>query len=156
MNDDEQQRYEELLRRAQPARPSEEFMARLRNSRPAPEPPRPRTFVGGLNWSRWLAPVAAAAFVGLLIARARFVHPGTVTGHATPLAVYGLKVDDLRVDEELVSSFDVVAQLPDGVPVRFRCQKWQDQWVASDTNHGVQIEENNPRVEVTPLRFETY
>jgi hypothetical protein len=155
MNDEEQQRFEDSLRRAQPARPPEEFMARLRASKPVSEPRRVRTIAGGLNWLRWLAPAAAAVVACVLIARA-WIHPGIPTGHAMPPAAYGLKVDKLSVDQELVSSFDVVAQLPDGVPVRFRCQKWQDQWIASDTNHGVQIEQNNPRVEVTPVRFETY
>jgi hypothetical protein len=71
-------------------------------------------------------------------------------------AAYGLKADDVQVDQELVSSFEVVATLPGGEPVRFRCRKWEDQWVITDTNRGVEIEQSSPRVEVVPVRFETY
>ena len=62
----------------------------------------------------------------------------------------------VRVDQELVSSYDVVAKLPGGEPVRFRCRKWRDQWSVTDTNRGVEIVQDNPRVEVVPVRFETY
>ena len=67
-----------------------------------------------------------------------------------------MKADDVHVDEELVSSYDVVAKLPGGEPVRFRCRQWRDQWSVTDTNRGVEIVQNNPRVEVVPVRFETY
>jgi hypothetical protein len=60
------------------------------------------------------------------------------------------------VDQELVSTFDVVATLPGGEPVRFRCRKWKDQLVMTDKTRGVEFEENSPRVEVVPVRFETY
>jgi hypothetical protein len=56
----------------------------------------------------------------------------------------------------LVASFDVVATLPGGQPVRFRCRQMKDEWVVTDTRRGVEIDENRPSVEVTPLRFETY
>jgi hypothetical protein len=71
-------------------------------------------------------------------------------------AQYGLKADDVQVNQELVSSFEVVAKLPGGEPVRFRCQKWRDQLVVTDKNRGVEIEQSSPRVEVVPVRFETY
>jgi hypothetical protein len=62
----------------------------------------------------------------------------------------------VQVNQELVSSFDVVAKLPTGEPVRFRCRRWKDQLVVTDKNSGIAIEESNPRVEVVPVRFETY
>jgi hypothetical protein len=74
-----------------------------------------------------------------------------------PLAgAAGFKADNVQVDEELISSFDVVALLPGGEPVRFRCRQWRDQLVVTDKNHGVQIQQSSPRVEVVPVRFETY
>jgi hypothetical protein len=60
------------------------------------------------------------------------------------------------VNHELVSYFDVVATLPGGQPVRFRCRETKDQWIATDKVRGVEIEESSPRVEVIPVRFETY
>jgi hypothetical protein len=94
---------------------------------------------------RWLAPALVVAVVGLLLAE-----------RGTPAAAHPMKADDVRVDEELVSSFDVVAKLPGGEPVRFRCHKWRDQWSVTDTNRGLEIVQDSPRVEVVPVRFETY
>lgn len=161
MSDHEQERYEAELRRLQPARVPEHFMARLQAARPVAEPAR-RTLLqptaGTPVWRvvlRWLAPALAVAVAGLLVGRTRFNPPSSV--ERKPLAAaYELKADDVQVDQELVSSFEVVAKLPGGQPVRFRCQKWRDQMVVTDKNHGVEIEQNSPRVEVVPVRFETY
>lgn len=66
------------------------------------------------------------------------------------------KANVVRVDQALVSSYDAVAQLPSGEPVRFRCRKWMDDVVMKDKSHGLVIEQSIPRVEVIPVRFETY
>jgi hypothetical protein len=67
-----------------------------------------------------------------------------------------IKADDVEINQELVSSFDTVARLPGGEPVRFRCQKWMDQTVINDKARGLTIEQRTPRLEIVPVRFETY
>lgn len=161
MNDNELDRFEAELRRMPPARPPEQFMARLKAASPCVEPAQTQrrpSAAKSPGWSpmwRWLSPAFAVAVAGLLLVRASLS-----TSHdakRAPLAVtYGAKGDDIQVDQELVSSFDVVATLPGGQPVRFHCQKWNDQVVVTDTNRGVEIVQSSPRVEVVPVRFETY
>ncbi len=152
MNELDEQQWEAELRRLTPARPPEEFMARLRAARPEPAKPaaRPLPVVrGGWDW-RWLAPALGMAVVvaGLSLGLAKFTTPVA--------AAAGWKPDDVQVNEELVSSYEVVAQLPGGEPVRFRCRQLRDQMVVRDKVRGVEIETSSPRVEVTPVRFETY
>jgi hypothetical protein len=161
VNEQEQEMYEAELRRARPARPPEPFMARLRAAKPEAEPVRRASFQpvaarpGWLDMLRRLVPVTAVVALGLLVWRVNY-YPEAGAGKKPLAAANGLIADDVQVDQELVSSFDVVAKLPGGEPVRFRCQKWRDQLVVTDTNRGVEIAQSNPRVEVVPVRFETY
>jgi hypothetical protein len=67
-----------------------------------------------------------------------------------------LKADDVQIDEQLVSTFDAVAPLPSGEPVRFRCRQWLDEVVLRDSKRGVEVTRRVPRVEVVPVSFETY
>jgi len=71
-------------------------------------------------------------------------------------AAPALKADNVQIDQELLSAFDTVARLPSGEPVRFRCRTWMDQVVLTDKQRGVVIEQRTPRIEVVPVRFETY
>jgi hypothetical protein len=177
VNEQEQEKYEAELRRITPARTPEQFMARLRAAKPAIEAARNTPVAGWRGvlhrwhnarkervvaerpaWQsvvRWLAPAMGLAGVVLLAGRVSFHPESSVVKEPLAIAT-GLKADDVRVDQELVSSFDVVAKLPGGQPVRFRCQKWNDQLVVTDKNRGVEIEQNSPRVEVVPVRVETY
>jgi hypothetical protein len=161
VNEREQERYEAELRRVPPARLPEEFMARLQAAKlgagPAwrtplqPVPAWPRWWRLG----RWFAPAMALAVVGILIGQGKF-NLESIANKKPLAAAYELKADDVQVDHELVSSFDVVATLPGGQPVRFRCRQWKDQLVVTDKSRGVEIEQDSPRVEVVPVRFETY
>jgi hypothetical protein len=161
VNEQEQEIYEAELRRARPARPPGAFLARLQAAKPDPEPAKPSMSrpvsarPGWLDLLRWLAPVTAVVALSLLVWRVNY-SPESSVEKKPPGAASGLMADDVQVDQELVSSFDVVAKLPGGEPVRFRCQKWTDQLVVTDTNRGVEIAQSNPRVEVVPVRFETY
>jgi hypothetical protein len=161
VNEQEQEMYEAELRRASPARPPTAFMARLRAAKPDPEPLQRTVFQpvaarpGWWDVLRWLAPAMALVVLSLLVWRVNYSPAGNVERKPLDTAS-GLIADDVQVDQELVSSFDVVAKLPGGEPVRFRCQKWRDQLVVTDTNRGVEIAQSNPRVEVVPVRFETY
>lgn len=70
---------------------------------------------------------------------------------ATPL-----KADSVQIDRQLVASFDAVARLPGGEPIRFRCREWVDEVVLQDKARGLVVEQRAPRLEVIPVRFETY
>ena len=56
----------------------------------------------------------------------------------------------------MVASFDAVARLPGGEPVRFRCREWADDVVVRDPARGIVIERRTPRLEVVPVSIETY
>ena len=161
MNEMEQERYEAELRHMPPARLPEHFMARLQAAKPGTKAARGRPLHPAARipeWRsvlRWLAPAMVVALAGLLAGRANFA-PWSSLKKQTLAAASGLKADNVQVDEELVLSFEVVAKLPGGQPVRFRCQQWKDQLIVTDNNRGVEIERNSPRVEVVPVRFETY
>jgi hypothetical protein len=106
---------------------------------------------------RWLAPttVVVAIAMGLWFnqpdkaAKPTRLQPGAQSQPA-------LKPNDLEIDRQLLASFDAVARLPGGEPVRFRCREWMDQVVVRDSSRGVVIEERKPRLEIVPVGFETY
>jgi hypothetical protein len=161
VNDNELERFEAELRRTPPAPLPDQFMAKLSAAKPGMKqaqrgqrrvrsifPPWRVTWV-------WLAPSMGVAVAGLFLARANLGTQRAVK-NAPMAGNLGFKASDVQVDQELVDSFDVVAKLPGGEPVRFHCRKWKDQVVLTDTNGGVQIERDSPRVEVVPVRFETY
>jgi hypothetical protein len=72
------------------------------------------------------------------------------------VAVTPLKADDVKIDQELVSSFDTVARLPGGEPVRFRCNQWLDEITLSNKAQGLVLQERTPRLEIVTVGFETY
>ena len=160
MNDQEQSGFESELQRISPAAVPGPFLERLRAAAPEvvpdrqAEPWRGSVFQAWLHGLRWLvpaAPVAAAIVIFVQIER-RGGGPATTGGSSGA----GLLASDVRLDQNLVSSFDAVAELPGGEPVRFRCQEWLDQTVLSDHGRGMVIEQSRPRMEVVPVRFETY
>jgi hypothetical protein len=77
--------------------------------------------------------------------------PGSGMIAATPL-----KADEVKIDQELVSSFDTVARLPGGEPVRFRCNQWLDEITLSNKAQGLVLQERTPRLEILTVGFETY
>jgi hypothetical protein len=166
MNENEMERYEAELRGTRPAPVPEDFMARLRAAQPNANVILLKQPKGPVVW-RWLAPALAlaAAVAGLLVVQANqsgnaakqlLANVPNQGQGSTGLRKAGLMADYVQMDEELVSSFDVVATLPNGEPVRFRCRQWQDKLLVTDKTNGVEITQNTPRVEVVPVRFETY
>jgi hypothetical protein len=170
MTDHELDAFEQQLRRTKPAKPPEDFAARLGAAEPkkirveseviAPSIP---VFFRNLRLSlRWLIPTTAVAVAGVVAWQGSQPFVGSppnldpasrANGNAEgPL----IKADDVKVNQQLVSSFDAVARLPDGEPVRFRCENWMDQVVVSDKTRGLVVENSRPRVEVVPVGFETY
>jgi hypothetical protein len=178
MNDNELERFEAQLRSVSPARPPAEFLERLKSEAPSllterrgqTAPATPPAQAGGTaapgtvraaepavwpSWLplvlRWLVPAMAVLVVGAIIWRANLP-----AGHRPQTVSAPLRADDVRIDEQLVSTFDAVALLPSGEPVRFRCREWMDEVVLRDTRRGVEVTRRVPRVEVVPVRFETY
>jgi hypothetical protein len=178
MNDNELERFEAELRSTGAARPPADFMQRLKSEVPAlvaerraqnelaalparvevpvtPEAARASEPDVRPSWLplilRWLAPAAAVLVVGTIIWR-----PNLPDGHRPQRASAPVRADDVRIDQQLVSTFDTVATLPSGEPVRFRCREWMDEVVLRDSRLGVEVARRVPRVEVVPVRFETY
>jgi hypothetical protein len=163
MNQTQQDPFEAELRRLAPARPPEEFLARLVAVRPlqAHARPRPEPVVREeASWVtvllRWLVPAAAVTALVLFTWHEAFPHKGVSVPPSVSAETAPLRADDVKIDQQLVADFDAVARLPGGEPVRFRCQKWMDRVVLRDTDRGVVVQHQTPRVEVIPVRFETY
>ena len=169
MTDDEQEKFEVRLRRIEPAKPPEEFIARLLAAEPNPKVESPTPASSSLGYLlvlrrslRWLIPATAVALTAALIWREglpsinRQASPAANPAGRAASAPEVIKADDVQIDQELISSFDAVARLPGGEPVRFRFQQWMDQVVLSDTEHGLVVESRTPRVEVVAVGFETY
>ena len=169
MTDSEQDEFEKQLRRTRPATLPADFAARLLAAKPerkAAEPSVPLVpavadyFWRHWNAVRWLIPATAAVLAVMLAwhesqplaRRSSLPAPGLQAENDAPL----LKADEVKIDQTLVSSFDAVARLPGGEPVRFRCENWMDQFVLSDKSRGVVVENRRPRFEVVPVRYETY
>jgi len=151
---------EQELRSLTPAKPPVEFMERLREQEPRPALQRtaPRA-EAPWNWAhlmRWVVPATALLIVAGFV---WFKYSQSHTHKGRSLAVTvspPLKADSVQIDEQLVGAFDAVGRLPDGEPVRFHCREYMDNVVLRDKTRGVVIEQRTPRVEVVPVRFETY
>ncbi len=167
MNDNELAKFEAELKRLRPARLPESLEARLLEAQPAPcqpvfrhKEPSPIGWFGGLNvWLRWLAPVAAAMVAGLWIWRGQLSGPESPgSSDVLPIAVFGpaLKADDVQIDQQLISTFDAIGQLPSGEPVRVRCEEWVDDVTMRDIRTGLMVQKKTPRFEIVGVRYDTY
>jgi len=165
--DHEENEFVAELRQMTPAPPPESIMARLSASKPCKG--RPAALLQGdcatTQWRwllRWLIPATAVVIVSIALWRGgnnsspRSSNSASGSSEPMPKAPPALEADEVRIDHELVSSFDAIARLPGGVPVRFRLRKWMDQVVLSDSTQGLIVESSTPRFEVVPVRFETY
>jgi hypothetical protein len=180
-NDHELERFEAELRRVRPALPPADFLQRLKSETaarvaerraealaaaptPQPEQAAARELASvsepgvGSAWVslvlRWLVPAAAVLIVGAVIWRAHL--PAEHSQPSQQSASAPVKADDVQINRQLLSTFDAVAPLPSGEPVRFRCREWMDEVVLRDSRRGVEMTRRVPRVEVVPVRFETY
>ncbi len=160
MTDHEKEDFERQLRRTKPARLPEDFNARLlaaqlpvkANVRSAPRVAPISDYLRTLRQSlRWLIPASAVALMATVV-----WHEGQPSATRPSLAVPAFKADDVKIDQKLVSSFDAVARLPGGEPVRFRCENWMDPVVLSDKSRGLVVENRKPRFEVVSMGYETY
>lgn len=159
--------FEREMKRLRPAEPPQELVARLSGINPM-KPARDEMagrradgFLCRLRGLLWLAPAAAALVLGAFLLRHQLslpsappaqkggVNPAALTSHA-------IRADQIEIDQQLVTAFDAIARLPGGVPVRFHCREWKDEIVVHDRSRGLVIERQAPRLEVVPVRFETY
>ena len=167
MTDLEQENFEAELRRINPAKPPEEFVVRLTAMKPpvktcSHEVRRPVPAASDfVKLLRWLIPATAVVLAAAIVWRSNLPSASQqaipATGPQNSIAATpALKADEVQIGQELVSSFDAVARLPGGEPVRFRCEKWMDQVVVSDKTQGLVVANRTPRFEVVPVGFETY
>jgi hypothetical protein len=160
MSDSELEILENELKKLKPARLREESLARLAEARLEGRASASPSYSGWFEqWRQrlaWLATAtAAAAIMALVVTRdvtPRAIGQRPAASGANP----ALKADKVEVDENLVTAFDAVAQLPDGEPVRLRCRQWMDEVKMSDSARGVSIERKVPRLEVVSVRYDTY
>ena len=158
MNNEEHQ-VEASLRKLSPAAVPGQLMERLRAAkiaRPLPRRPAPAPVTSWANtifgWHGWTFAGAVGA-VALIVWVAGFALKTPGIARAPE---HGLKANAVQVGHSLVASFDTVAQLPNGEPVRFRCRQWEDRMVVHDDAQGVMITKDTPRLEVIPVGSETY
>ncbi len=171
MTDPNEDKFERQLRRSRPAKPPDELLNRLLAIRPMTKGGDQQSqvdssfskYVGRLlRWLRWLVPATVAAVGAVLVWHGGYFSSLQITGRDAAPAVAsaavtpGLMADEVKIDQQLLSSFDAVARLPDGEPVRFRCENWMDQVVLSDKTKGLTVENRTPRFEVMPVGYETY
>lgn len=104
---------------------------------------------------RWLAPALAAA-VALIIVVSQGDRERNSATSTTAASVPTLRADQVEIDRQLLGSFDAIANMPDGEPVRFRFQEWMDAVTVRDSVRGVEVVHRTPRIEVVPVRFATY
>jgi hypothetical protein len=161
----EQQEFEAALRRTRPVKLPEELRSRLLAAAPPIKarsaPPWPALAV--LGWLRVLRLALPAAAVVLIAAVVvwRSASPSkpkaiNSTSNSGMVATTPLKADEVKIDQELVSSFDTIARLPGGEPVRFRCNQWLDEITLSNKAQGLVLQERAPRLEIVTVGFETY
>jgi hypothetical protein len=165
VTDREQQEFEAVLRGTRPVKLPEELRSRLLAAAPPTKarsaPPWPALAVlGWLRVLRLALPAAAAVLIAAVVvwhntspSKSTATNPKSRPGMvvATPL-----KADEVKIDQELVSSFDTVARLPGGEPVRFRCNQWLDEITLSNKAQGLVLQERTPRLEIVTVGFETY
>ena len=154
MTDHEQNRFEAELRRTRPAKLPEDYWSRLleaaRPTEASPVALGPAPVVMGLQRVlRFLIPATVAASVILVSWRVGLQPKNAVVSPAAP-------PDEVHIDQDLVSSFDALARLPSGKPVRLQCRRWIDCVTFSDKQHGLVVEERTPRVEVVAVGYDIY
>jgi hypothetical protein len=165
VTDREQQEFEAALRGTRPVKLPEELRSRLLAAAPPKKarsaPPWPALAVlGWLRVLRLALPAAAAVVIATVIVWRNASHSKSTTTNPQSrtgmVATTPLKADEVKIDQELVSSFDTVAKLPGGEPVRFRCNQWLDEITLSNKAQGLVLQERTPRLEIVTVGFETY
>lgn len=164
MTDHEQENFAASLRRIKPGPLPEDLRERLLAAEPrrsATTTDAPRLGAVGPGLARlwqWLIPATAMLLCAAAIWRAGHSSTRTRSETTTPPATThpGLEADTVELSHEFLSSFDAVATLPSGEPVRFRCEQWQNKVTLKDREQGLLVENWSPQIVVVPVRFESY
>jgi len=164
VTDQEQNRFEAELREIKAARLPEDFRSRLLAAAPPTKAcpvRRPWPAPVALGWQRvrrFFIPAAVAAALTVVVWRhgSQMNKAARKVQNVSPAVATVPRADDVQIAQDLVSSFDTVATLPTGEPVRFQCQRWVDKVTFTDKSRGLVLEERRPRVEIVPVRFEIY
>ena len=163
MTEHEQENFEAQLRQLKPGKLPEELVARIQAG-VSTAAKCSRTVAKQspdfLQILRWLIPATAAVVVTAVVWHRQPNSDGqglsNLDSQESSIAAEPLKPDNVQIGKELVSSFDAVATLPGGEPVRFRCQQWVNTVVVDDEKRGLVMQSRSPRVVVVPVGFETY
>jgi hypothetical protein len=158
------EQFEAELKRLRPAKPPLEMLHRIsvelssQPARPARSGPTQRPLWNWPGLLRWGLPAGALA---ALCATLYWKHQATFLAQPPNqhLASSGrpvLRADKVEIDRQWVAGFDAVAKLPSGEPIRFRCEQWMDKVQWRDSAKGLVVEQTTPRLEIVPIRFETY
>ena len=172
LQDQELEAFEAELRNVKATPPPEALISRLLAVRPRPGPAvidLVQSEPQGYAWVRLLRWLAPATALGMLLFITLGRHPSPPAGRSgissqqlqTASASLASVVqpgnpDEIEIGRKLVATFDAVAELPSGEPVRFRCQEWSDTTVFRDRARGIAIERSTPRLEIVPISFDTY
>jgi len=165
VTDREQQEFEAALRETRPVKLPEELRSRLLAAAPPKKarsaPPWPAlAILGWLRVLRLALPAAAVVLIAAVVVwrNASPSRPSPAGSKSTSgiLAAAPLKADDVKIEHDLVSSFDTLDRLPGGEPVRFRCNQWLDEVTFSNKAQGLVLQERTPRLEIVTVGFETY
>ena len=161
----EQKEFEATLRKTRLVKLPEELRSRLLAAAPPKKarsaPPWPALAVlGWLRVLRLALPAAAVVLIAAVIVwRNASPSKSNEAGSKSKsgmLVAGPLKADDVKIEHDLVSSFDTLARLPGGEPVRFRCNQWLDEITFSNKAEGLVLQESTPRLEIVTVGFETY
>lgn len=166
MNEDrlnsELEELEKELAAMRPAPAPESLLNRLRKLPPRSIATQRGEAPGFAIWfSRLFRPLAATAVVIMAAVSAGWwlqVRQHDALPKPTPAAQLDpvLTASEVDIEQTLVASFETVARLPDGQSVRFRYEEWLDEFRVRDDMRGMVVERREPRVELVPIRSETY
>ena len=156
--------FEAELRKLNPAAPPQELRSKLDSLWPRRsvrvDAPSSSGLRGAGVLARFWWSIATAAALATAIAVLYPYHSTPIQKSSGPSLTKAAqaqpKADQIEIDQQLLSVFDAIARLPTGEPVRFHCREWMDEIVLRDSSRGLVFERQMPRLEVVPVRFETY
>ena len=164
MNDNDP--FEEELRRLRPAAPPAAFQQRLLDiaaeprgrSRDAALPAAPPFAWLAALWRPRAAAWIAASVFGLALAAAFLWHRPQPAVPAVPRAATADFVpDSITLSQEVLARYDgSIVQRPDGEVVRLICYDRVDRVILKDSRQGSIVEHREPRREIVPVHLDVY
>lgn len=161
MTESEERHWESELRRAAPAPVPAELLEKLRKAaasskRSAGHSLHPFVVLRLVRGWYWAALSSLAIVVCLLAFPALRGSHSKEIAHSPASGPAPARLPVVLVDHALVSTYEAVAEMPGGLPVRFQCRKWMDKVEMRDAQGGLVVEQSTPRLEIVPKCLETY